>query len=105
MISYGFAVMACVFYGLTTIGESAVVTAGALGSADPDARGATLAVHSTLGFGGAVFGPFAFGLVLDLAGDGTTFGWTMAFAHMGVVMLLGPVVLAILRPARLPGDR
>ena len=105
MFSYGLVVAACLVYGVVIMGESAVVTAGALGNAEEGARGATMAVHSTLGFLGAVFGPFVFGLVLDLAGSGTMFGWWAAFAHMGLVMMLGPLVLAWLRPKALPGDR
>jgi MFS family permease len=105
MVSYGFAAIACIVYGLTTIAESAVVTAGAFGSADPDARGAALAVHSTLGFAGASLGPLVFGIMLDLGGGDGILAWTLAFAHLGLVMALGPVVVAILKPRPLAGDR
>jgi len=44
-------------------GESASVTAGALGSAAPGYRGATMAMHSTLGFTGSFFGPPALALL------------------------------------------
>lgn len=104
-VSYGLAVAACLIYGVVIMGESAVVTAGALGNAEPGARGATMAVHSTLGFLGAAIGPFAFGVILDLAGNDTIFGWWAAFAHLGVIMLLGPLILWWLKPKPLAGDR
>jgi MFS family permease len=104
-LPYLVVVLVCVLQGLTVSGESASVTAGALGSAAPGYRGATMALHSTLGFTGAFFGPLVFGLVLDLAGGQSLLAWGLAFAHMGVVMLGGPLALVLLRPEPLPGDR
>ncbi len=104
-VSYGLAVTACLIYGVVILGESAVVTAGALGNALPGARGATMAVHSTLGFLGGAIGPMAFGAILDVAGSDTIFGWWAAFAHLGLIMLMGPLALAWLRPRPLAGDR
>lgn len=105
MVSYGLTVAACLLYGVVIMLESAVVTAGALGHALPGARGATMAVHSTLGFLGAAIGPLAFGIVLDFAGDDTLMGWWAAFAHLGVVMLMGPLVMWWMKPKPLAGDR
>ena len=104
-LPYLIVVLFCVLQGFTVSGESASVTAGALGSAAPGYRGATMAMHSTLGFTGSFFGPLVFGLVLDLAGGQSVLAWGLAFAHMGVVMLAGPLALALLRPRALPGDR
>lgn len=104
-LPYLVVVLFCVLQGFTVSGESASVTAGALGSAAPGYRGATMAMHSTLGFTGSFFGPLVFGLVLDLAGGQSVLAWGLAFAHMGVVMLAGPLALALLRPRALPGDR
>ncbi len=104
-LPYLVVVLLCVLQGFTVSGESASVTAGALGSAAPGYRGATMAMHSTLGFTGSFFGPLVFGLVLDLAGGESVLAWGLAFAHMGVVMLAGPLALALLRPQALPGDR
>jgi MFS family permease len=104
-LPYLVVVLFCVLQGFTVSGESASVTAGALGSAAPGYRGATMALHSTLGFTGSFFGPLVFGLVLDLAGGQSVLAWGLAFAHMGVVMLAGPLALALLRPEPLPGDR
>lgn len=104
-VSYGLVVIACLVYGVVIMAESAVVTAGALGNAEPGARGATMAVHSTLGFLGAAIGPLAFGLILDRAGSDSLFGWWVAFAHLGVIMLLGPLILIWMKPKPLAGDR
>ena len=103
-VSYGLAVLACLIYGVVIMAESAVVTAGALGNALPGARGATMAVHSTLGFLGASIGPMAFGAILDIAGGDTIFGWSVAFSHLAVIMMIGPLALWLLRPRALPGD-
>ncbi len=104
-LPYLVVVLFCVLQGFTVSGESASVTAGALGSAAPGYRGATMAMHSTLGFTGSFFGPLVFGLVLDLAGGQSVLAWGLAFGHMGLVMLGGPLALALLRPKPLPGDR
>jgi MFS family permease len=104
-LPYLVVVLFCVLQGFTVSGESASVTAGALGSAAPGYRGATMAMHSTLGFTGSFFGPLVFGFVLDLAGGESVLAWGLAFAHMGLVMLAGPLALALLRPKPLPGDR
>jgi MFS family permease len=97
-IGYGLAAALVLLHGATVAGESASVTAGAIGSADPRLRGATMALHSTLGFAFAFLGPLGVGVALDLAGGESVFGWGIAFASMGAVMLCGLVVLAVLRP-------
>ena len=104
-ISYLLVAALCLVHGVTALGESASVTAGVLGNAPPGYRGATMALHSTIGFTGAALGPLAFGWVLDLAGSGNGMAWGLAFGHMGLVVLAGPLLLALLRPAGLPGDR
>jgi MFS family permease len=64
--------------------DSAALTSGAVVSAQAGRRGATLAVHSVLGFSGAVLGPLAVGVVLDLAGgEGSYLAWGLAFLAMG----------------------
>jgi MFS family permease len=78
--------------------DSAALTTGAVMAADPARRGATIAVHSLLGFGAGFVGPLAFGLVLDGAGGGDTgLAWGLAFASMAVVGALGPLALFKLR--------
>ena len=104
-VSYALAAITAVVYGIVVIFDSGSLTAGALGNAEPGYRGATIAVHSTLGFAGATMGPLIFGWSLDLAGGQTAMGWWAGFAHMAVVSLVGVAVLAMLKPPAVAGDK
>ncbi|MEE8512542.1 MAG: MFS transporter, partial [Acidiferrobacterales bacterium] len=73
-LSYMLVAALCLVHGVTVAGESAAVTAGAIGTAAPGYRGATMALHSTLGFAFAFVGPLAFGWVLDLTGGESVLG-------------------------------
>ena len=85
-----FAVM-CLHYGLM-LGDSAALTAGAIGAAPADQRGAILAVYSFIGFSAALVGPLVFGVVLDLAGGNrSTLAWGLAFASIGIFGALSPL--------------
>ena len=56
-----------------------------------------MALHSLLGFGSGFVAPLAFGVVLDLGGgNDSDLAWGLAFALMGLGVLTGPVVLALL---------
>lgn len=102
---YALAVLLALLHGPLMTSESASVTAGALGNADPAYRGTTMALHSMLGFAGGVLGPVAFGAVLDAGGgSGSREAWGWAFGMLAAVTLTGPLVLLILRPDDLPGD-
>jgi len=88
-------VLVCAVYSFLVIADSAAITAGAVAAAEPARRGATMAVHTMLGFGAGVLGPLAFGAILDLAGGSAeVVAWGLAFAAMGLVAALGPVFLA-----------
>lgn len=102
--SYGLAASMMVLYGIIIWLDSSSLTAGAAGSAEPARRGATLAVHSMLGFGGGFVGPIVMGLLLDWAGGGAQ-AWLIGFAHVALVMLLGRLIFIRLRPRALAGDR
>ncbi len=81
----------CVHYALM-LGDSAALTAGAIGSAHPDQRGAMMAVYSFIGFSAALIAPLTFGVVLDLAGGNrSTLAWGLAFASIGIFGALAPV--------------
>src|SRR5258708_18066488 len=58
---YWLAVVLIVIYGMIIWLDSSSLTAGAAGAADPARRGATLAVHSMLGYAGGFVGPLAIG--------------------------------------------
>ena len=81
-------------YGWTVIGDSATLTAGVVAAADPRYRGATMAMHSMVGFVGSFLGPLAFGAVLDAGGgEESGFAWGLAFASLSAVILVGPVLM------------
>src|SRR6185437_3617385 len=60
------ALLAC--YYATVMADSGALTAGTVAAANPEQRGATLGVHSMLGFTAGLVAPTSFGIVLDLAG-------------------------------------
>jgi MFS family permease len=86
------------FYSVTVSADSASLTAGAVEAAIPGQRGATMAVHSFIGFGGGFVGPLIFGVMLDMAGGrDSVLAWGVAFIGLGAVVALGPVFLAVFR--------
>lgn len=86
--------------GVAVMGDSGSLTAGAVASAEPERRGALMAIHTLLGFGAGFVAPLAFGTVLDAAG-GTTEprAWAWAFALLAFGALLGPLALRLGRNA------
>jgi predicted MFS family arabinose efflux permease len=103
--SYTVAVVLMLLYGLVIWLDSSSLTAGTAGSADPSRRGATLAVHSTLGYLGGFVGPLAVGWVLDYGGGNTVEAWRNAFLMIAALMLAALVAFALMRPRDLAGDR
>jgi MFS family permease len=103
--SYTLAGGLVLLYGALIWLDSSSLTAGAAGNAEPHRRGATLAVHSMLGYTGGFLGPLVIGWVLDLSGGMSTLGWGLAFLHIAVVVLIGRVAFVALRPRDLAGDR
>lgn len=93
-LPYWIIALIVIFYGGLIQLDSASLTAGSLQAAEKGRRGATLAFHALVGFGGGAIGSLVVGLVLDLTGGGaTTISWGLAFASMGLVAFLGPIVL------------
>ena len=81
-------------YGLTVAGDSGALTSGTTASAAPMHRGATLALHSTVGFGLAALGGWGAGVALDAAGGPSqASGWLALFALLAAGILLGPIAL------------
>ena len=96
-------VVLCLIYSAAIQADSAALTAGAVATSPVGHRGATLAVHSTLGFGGSLFAPALVGVVLDLSAPlGGTTAWGLAFLTMGSMALLSFAffILQRRRPAR-----
>lgn len=95
-LPYGIVVALILLYNVLIQIDSAALTTGAVMAAEPDRRGATIAIHSLLGFGAGFVGPLAFGMVLDMAGGGnSSLAWGLAFASMAVVVGLGPLALRL----------
>jgi MFS family permease len=104
-LPYAGAAALVLVYAMLIWSDSSSLTAGSAGSAEPGRRGATLAVHSTLGYAGGFLGPLVLGATLDLVGGPGVLGWGVAFGHVTVALLLGALAFVRLRPADLPGDR
>jgi MFS family permease len=81
-------------YSLAIPADSGALTSGMSASAQPEYRGATMALHSTVGFGLSAAGGWAVGVALDIGGGMTTAsGWSIAFLVMAVGGLMGPIAL------------
>ncbi|MBN9261949.1 MAG: MFS transporter [Hyphomicrobium sp.] len=81
-------------YAFTLPGDSGALTSGMAMSANASERGATMALHSMVGFGMAALGGVAVGLAIDAAGGPeSNAGWSAAFVVMGFSIALGPAVL------------
>ncbi|KIL99729.1 Nitrate/nitrite transporter [Paramagnetospirillum magnetotacticum MS-1] len=95
-LPYGIVAGLMLLYNILIQIDSAALTTGAVMAAEPERRGATIAIHSLLGFGAGFIGPLAFGMVLDLAGGGSSsLAWGMAFASLAIVVSLGPLALRL----------
>jgi MFS family permease len=87
------AVMLVLIWNASIYLDSAALTAGTVQAAEPDRRGATMALHSMAGYAGGFVGPLGVGLALDLVGRETAAGWGLAFGHLAIVTLVGLLVL------------
>lgn len=71
------------------MGDSSALTAGVVTRASERIRGATMAVHSMLGFGAGFVAPLVFGAVLDVAGGKENpRAWGLAFTTLGAGAIL-----------------
>jgi predicted MFS family arabinose efflux permease len=103
--SYPVAVALMLIYGVAIWLDSSSLTAGTAGTAEPSQRGATLAVHSSLGYFGGFIGPLAIGWVLDLQGGNSSAAWASAFWLIAATMLAALLIFTAMRPRGLAGDR
>lgn len=100
-LPFGLLALLVALHVVTINADSASLTVGAVTNAVPGRKGATMAVHSCLGFGGAFLGPVVFGLVLDLAGGpARATAWGLAFASLGVAVAAGSLALRLARQPR-----
>lgn len=83
-----------ILYGMAIYADTGAVSAGTVATADPALRGATMAVHATIGFIGATLGPAVAGVALDLAGGREApVAWSAALAVGVAGGLIGPAAL------------
>lgn len=102
--SYGVAIGMLLAYTIVIWLDSSSLTAGSAGTAEPSRRGATLAVHSTLGYAGGFVGPLIVGIVLDALGGMSRMAWGFSFLAVGVLMLATLALFVAMRPRELEGD-
>ena len=86
----------CLVHGITVVGDSAAIIAGAVAAAPAGFRGATLGLHSTFGFAAAFLGPLAIGLVLDIFSSNLPLAWAMGYLTMALGCAAGPLFLKFL---------
>jgi predicted MFS family arabinose efflux permease len=103
--SYEFAAILVLIYGTVIWLDSSSLTAGTAGTAEPSRRGATLAVHSMLGYAGGFLGPLMIGWTLDLSGGMSVIGWGLAFGLVAVLMAGALAVFIHIDPQEVAGDR
>ena len=85
---------AVMLHMVLVMSDSSTLTAGMVAAADPRLRGATMAVHSTLGFAAGFVSPLVFGAALDLAGGNqSAAAWGIAFATLGIGAIVAPLAL------------
>lgn len=81
-------------YALTVPADSGALTSGMTMAADPRYRGATMAMHSTVGFSLSALGAWGIGIALDSAGGPSSpSAWMAAFSVLALGILLGPLAL------------
>jgi predicted MFS family arabinose efflux permease len=81
-------------YAITVPADSGALTSGMAMAANPDYRGATMAMHSTVGFSLSALGAWSLGIALDVAGGPlNASAWLTAFSVLAAGILLGPLAL------------
>ena len=99
-MSYLLATLLVTVYGILIWLDSSSLTAGTTTNAEPSRRGATLAVHSMLGYAGGFVGPLALGWTLDALGGMSAMAWGASFAGVAFVVLAGRIAFDRLTPAQ-----
>ena len=85
-----------VVYSMLVMAESGTLTAGLVGAAPAELRGAAMGLYSLVGFAGGLLGPVVFGATLDIAGGAASAAaWIAAYAAIGAGCLAAPIVARI----------
>ena len=92
MLPYGAVVALAMTAGFIVQGNFSNLTSGLLAVAEPQMRGATVAVYSCIGFAGGFMGTLLFGMALDwLGGTARLSAWVLAFGICAVACLIGSI--------------
>ena len=85
-------------YNVAVSADSGALTTGVVAHAPADQQGASLAVHSMVGFTGGALGPVAVGVVLDLGGGmNSPLAWGLAVATMAAGSLVAALAVGRFR--------
>lgn len=96
--SFGLVVVLLIAYNIAVAADSGALTTGVVAHARPGQQGATMAVHSLIGFAGGTLSPVAVGVVLDLGGGmANPLAWTLAAATMAAGSLAAALAMARFR--------
>ena len=88
-------------YAVTVPADSGSLTAGMMSYAQPQFKGLTLAMHSTVGFGLSALSGWMVGLALDShGGTQDPQAWLAAFGVLAAGVMLGPLALRLSRNSR-----
>jgi MFS family permease len=93
---WGVVLAILIAYSMLVMAESGTLTAGLVGAAPAELRGAAMGLYSLVGFAGGLLGPVVFGAALDLAGGSrSAAAWVVAYAAIGAGCLAAPFVARI----------
>ena len=88
-------------YAVTVPADSGSLTAGMMSYAQPQFKGLTLAMHSTVGFALSALSGWMVGLALDShGGTQDPQAWLAAFGVLAAGVMLGPLALRLSRNSR-----
>jgi MFS family permease len=80
-------------YSMLVMGESGTLTAGLVGAAPANLRGAAMGLYSLSGFAGGMLGPVVFGAALDATGGAqSSAAWVAGYAAIGAGCLAAPAL-------------
>lgn len=85
-------------YSIVVVVDSPIFSTAITELADPERLGRIMAWQTFLGYTAASFSSIVFGLILEYADPGLS--WGLAFSSLGLVALIGPLMLLVL--SRLP---
>lgn len=93
--------LALVAYAIAILGDSGAITTGVVDAADHELQGATLALHSLVGFIGGALGPIAVGIAISWwGGVAVPAAWSAALCVMACGSAVAGVAVSSLLRAR-----